>query len=571
MDTGEVLFFSVNDRPMFATTSLKNYGILPILCLCLWALPLWHDTAWAQKTPESRAISVQPASGSGQRRALLVGVNQYERLKDLKYCEADVSAFKDALIQLGFHPDDIKVLATGGSVKTQPTKNNIEEYLKTVTVGLSENDTVIISLSGHGGQFRSIDGDGKVKSASYFCPLDARPDRPEDTMIPTRTIFQLLEKSPARFKMLLVDACRDKHLLSEDDPGRSSLDESRTVAGFAKSFDTEKMPTGSVAMISCIGGQQSYESPELGQGVFMYHVVLGSLGEADRNGDGIVSLFELRDYVLTQTPIFTYREFNRPQTPRFHAEWEAADYNLFDVSILDAGDETGQTEVSVIEEKPIEKREHTVETQQTSTEKPAVAMPKKIVSLRTSLRNFIDSYSSSSWFQVALIPSLTMVIIALCISCALMVVEPSSDPQKFGYPKEPTQDDAIPGFMCFCIFGFFEAVLLLCISNVSVAVTGVWLTLMICFANVCHFYKGSFLWIYFLIILGVSPLLLVLWYYYPNFCLVIPCFILTLHGILLFASGLVRKRKPILSLLYFIICLLTFAGAIRNSNVIITF
>ncbi len=43
---------------------------------------------------ESRGVEVLPVlqAGQGQARALLVGVNNYERLKDLNFCEADVLA-----------------------------------------------------------------------------------------------------------------------------------------------------------------------------------------------------------------------------------------------------------------------------------------------------------------------------------------------------------------------------------------------------------------------------------------------------------------------------------------------
>lgn len=278
-----------------------------------------------------KGARIEPVSGKGQRRALLIGVNDYESLAPLKFCEADATALRDALVKLGFHPGDIKLLTTGENARNQPTRMNIEEHLDSLFEGLSKDDMVLISMSGHGGQFTYRAADGKIKEESFFCPKDARTNRPDKTMISTREIYDRLDKCPANFKLLLIDACRNEHLIPEDDGGRSGdLDESRAIDGFSKSIADMKLPKGTVALISCAAKEKSYESPKLKQGVFMYHVVQGSLGKADADGDGIVTLFELRNYVIQQTTNYVFREFDRrKQNPFFHSHFETADFGLF--------------------------------------------------------------------------------------------------------------------------------------------------------------------------------------------------------------------------------------------------
>ena len=44
---------------------------------------------------------------------------------------------------------------------------------------------------------------------------------------------------------------------------------------------TESVPEGIIALFSCKAGQKSYELPELGHGVFFYHLLDGWKGKAD--------------------------------------------------------------------------------------------------------------------------------------------------------------------------------------------------------------------------------------------------------------------------------------------------
>lgn len=296
----------------------------------------------------SKGISVQSAFGKRRCRALLIGVNKYDALKPLNYCEADATALRDALLKLGFESGDITLLTSGGDKR--PTRLNIEEHLEALFDGLAADDMVLISLSGHGGQFEHRSGDSSKRN-SYFCPEDARTHQPERTMVPIREIYEMLDRCPARFKLLLVDACRDEHFVP--DGAKTAIDESRSMNDFSKSMIAGKLPKGTVMLLSCVGGQQSYESPRLRQGIFMYHVVQGALGQADENGDGVVSVIELRDYVMQQTKDYAYRELKKSQTPRFHAELEMHDFGLFDLSKLDTKPEVDHSVEAAMPAGPV--------------------------------------------------------------------------------------------------------------------------------------------------------------------------------------------------------------------------
>lgn len=54
-------------------------------------------------------------------------------------------------------------------------------------------------------------------------------------------------------------------------------------------------------MITASGPNEvALESPELGHGIFTYYLLEGLAGKADRNGDGLVTVSELYEYVEDQ-------------------------------------------------------------------------------------------------------------------------------------------------------------------------------------------------------------------------------------------------------------------------------
>lgn len=285
----------------------------------------------------ARGLGVEPVFNpqSGQFRALLIGVNDYERFRDLKFCEPDVTALGDQLAKLGFSKDKIKCLTTDDPDRLRhPTYRNINEQLDALFAGLDEQSVLVIALSGHGGSFEFRDpSSGSIHKESYFCPLDARIDRPNETMISVRGIYDRLEKCPARFKLLLVDACRDKHFAPPG--GRSTVDAAKSMAAFSKSFTDGQLPKATLAMISCTSGEQSWEDAELGHGIFMHYFLEALSGKADSayngNRNRIVSYRELKDYVYRKTSDHAFSKFDSPQTPNFYTSWETRDFNLWPV------------------------------------------------------------------------------------------------------------------------------------------------------------------------------------------------------------------------------------------------
>lgn len=96
---------------------------------------------------------------SGNKRAVLIGINYVGQNGELSGCHNDVANIKKYLInELGFDERDMKILMDD-SRHTNPTYANIMAALDWI-VGVSQpGDTVWIHYSGHGGRLEDQNGD----------------------------------------------------------------------------------------------------------------------------------------------------------------------------------------------------------------------------------------------------------------------------------------------------------------------------------------------------------------------------------------------------------------------------
>jgi hypothetical protein len=219
----------------------------------------------------------------GNRWALLIGVNNYGFATPLKFCVRDMEAYQKTLVgHGGYAAENVFLLVdTSDDQSRQPSRGNIYNTLKRICSQVGENDTVLVAFSGHG----ELDDDGYA----YLMPSDGSIDSLAITGLPVTQIHQVLDGSPARQKILIVDACH---------------------AGGKKgstSFDLGKVPEfpageGFIEMLSCRSDEVSWEDEEKQHGLFSYYLLDGITGgKADRgpegNRDGYVSVSEAMNYV----------------------------------------------------------------------------------------------------------------------------------------------------------------------------------------------------------------------------------------------------------------------------------
>ncbi|MCZ6677145.1 MAG: caspase family protein, partial [Candidatus Poribacteria bacterium] len=242
---------------------------------------------------ESRPDGQRPEN-PGQQWALLVGIDRYdsERISPLRYCVADVSAFKQMLVDPavgGFAPNQVYLMTNRDTGTTRPTNTNVIFRLKKIVEQVKPEDTFVFYFSGHG-----MTRDGKPFLLSVNA--DARDlDTLELSAIPVEKVKQILSSIKAHQTLFILDACRN-----DPSSGRGDEDNPLTQA-FARGIQvrpklrTAGLPSVTATLYACSLGERAYEWPEKQHGVFSYYLLEGLQGKAATPG-GEVTVASLAEY-----------------------------------------------------------------------------------------------------------------------------------------------------------------------------------------------------------------------------------------------------------------------------------
>ena len=239
---------------------------------------------------------------TGRKFAFLVGVTEYEfpnTFPTLAYTVADVKAWQEMLESIGFQKEDIIVMDSTSSVSRRPTKPKILAAMNELLGKVTRDDIVICMFSGHGTQ---------VGKEQFFCPEDARLEDLADSCVALNEVLGALKRSPAKFKWMIVDACRN-------DPTRSMSDSGVKAIG-----KVESVPPGVTAIFSCADTEKSYEDSKLGHGVFTHFLMQGLDGKA-ADKEGVVTILDLYKYVQKETQGYVVARYNQSQIPYWDGEF----------------------------------------------------------------------------------------------------------------------------------------------------------------------------------------------------------------------------------------------------------
>jgi len=252
---------------------------------------------------------------SGEKWALLVGINNYEdeRIVDLDYATADVTAFRDALIEPkvgGFSEAHVYLMTDKSTGDSRPTHTNVLFRLGKLAELIKPEDTFIFYFSGHG-----LTRQGK--SFLLTVNADSRDLKMlKLTAIPVELLQQYMPKTRARKNLFILDACRN-----DPEKGKGASDNLLTE-DFAKGVwvvpraGKDKLPQTAATFFACSLGERAYEWPERKQSVFSYYLIEGFSGKA-KDDYGNVTLVSLEDYVRQR--VINWSKVNLPkgkkQTP----------------------------------------------------------------------------------------------------------------------------------------------------------------------------------------------------------------------------------------------------------------
>ena len=227
-----------------------------------------------------------------RRFALLVanneGANSGERLY---FAEHDAEKVHEALLDVGgYDPADIVVLLGQDRSDLQVELGDLR---RTIARAQEAGDEVVFLFyySGH------ADDEGLQLG---------------DTRVSFDDLELMLAKSGADVRLAFIDAC---------DSGQLTRRKGGTVApSFVFDVSERLGAEGTVIITSSADDEASQESDEIGGSYFTHYLVSGMRGAADENGDQLVTLAEVYEYVYEETVLKTSQSSLGTQHPTF--EWD---------------------------------------------------------------------------------------------------------------------------------------------------------------------------------------------------------------------------------------------------------
>ncbi len=222
--------------------------------------------------------------------AVVAGVSKYKFSpeKNLDYAHRDAEQFARLLkcVQ-GVQVDTIITL-----LDEEATRGNLNRAFSFIRNSIADNaergpDYIVFYFSGHG-QLNDFNGENE----GYFIMHDTDINSPEDFGYEHRTVVKQAQMWKKKCKVLIFsDACHSGRILGDEES------ESMPLLGELAQFSSDR--TGRVfEIMSSGGGGKSYEEPALQHGLFTFYLIKGALGDADYNGDELISNMEIGNYVL---------------------------------------------------------------------------------------------------------------------------------------------------------------------------------------------------------------------------------------------------------------------------------
>ncbi|GAX44816.1 peptidase C14 caspase catalytic subunit p20 [Tolypothrix sp. NIES-4075] len=223
--------------------------------------------------------------------AIAIGINQYQFFQPLGCAQADAEAVLDFFVtQAGFSSQQCLLMTDTsppiGNRSTYPSKENILVLLEDLLANFWQpQDYVWLFFSGYGVNYNGND---------YLMPQEGNPAQVLHSGIQVRSLMQSLQFANLNV-VLVFDINRTFGAQGNTPVGKETLDLAQELQ--------------IATILSCQSEQFSYESNELGHGIFT-EALLAAL----HSGHGS-SLTELKNYLSLRTPEFSQHYWRPTQNP----------------------------------------------------------------------------------------------------------------------------------------------------------------------------------------------------------------------------------------------------------------
>lgn len=231
--------------------------------------------------------------------AVVIGIGNYREnmIPTVKYARRDAEVVAKYFEHLGGIPKENIALLTDAHA----TRGDIEAYLDDwLPKRTTPNSRVLVFYAGHGAP--APEGKG-----AYIVPYEGHPDF-TSKMIPLTRVYDALNRLKAREVLLFLDSC------FSGATGRSVMQQGirPLVMSSERQLEVRDKP---LVMAASSGSEVTSDLDNARHGLFTYYLLKGMRGEADKNGNGKVTLDELFSFVSINVKRTASRELNRTQTP----------------------------------------------------------------------------------------------------------------------------------------------------------------------------------------------------------------------------------------------------------------
>jgi len=256
-----------------------------------------------KKNPSNKALSFY---------ALIIGVGKYkdDRIQPLNFARADAQGLYELLLDpqhVGLSEKNVKLL-----IDEEATLYNIKNLISGwLFQHATKDSTVIIFFAGHGGLESDKTNRENDGIAKYLLPWDADPDNLFASSLSNIDFQELLRTIKASRLVGFLDSCYAAGVSHE---GARDL---KIIGDPYKSLSQGK---GRLIIASAQPNQRSWESKDLGHGVFTHHLLEAMKGKADSNNDGYISALNVFQYLRDNVPKSTRKLSNSVQEPMMSGE-----------------------------------------------------------------------------------------------------------------------------------------------------------------------------------------------------------------------------------------------------------
>jgi hypothetical protein len=230
---------------------------------------------------------------------VVIGVEAYrdQNFGPVRWASNDAMAMARYVKTVGRAADDHVRVLTNAEASKAGVEMALEQWLPQEA---EKDGSVIVVFSG----LLTVD---PQTGTVFLLPHDADPEVGEH-FVSLRRVQTALAKLPVSRAVLILDARLVPFPMSSAQgiPKMPLWNPSRALG-----------PNGKlVQVVSLSDGQTAHSSDRVSHSLLTYAILKGMKGEADFNGDGVVGLRELGDYLQSQVPRFVQEEFREAQDPQ---------------------------------------------------------------------------------------------------------------------------------------------------------------------------------------------------------------------------------------------------------------